>query len=88
MVLVFVFFDRIIVNIIHNTSDYLPKVLRFLNVAFDSSGDSLIAGDHQGNIYVFDLYGNRWADTLDIYQVINSLTILVPAINYSFGKIY
>lgn len=52
-------FDRIIVNIIHSTSDYLPKVLRFLNVAFDSSGDCLIAGDHQGNIYVFDLYGNR-----------------------------
>nr|XP_058898766.1 TBC1 domain family member 31 isoform X2 [Kogia breviceps] len=52
--------EGIIVNIIHNTSDYLPKVLRFLNVAFDSSGDSLIAGDHQGNIYVFDLYGNRF----------------------------
>ncbi|TKC49021.1 hypothetical protein EI555_003796, partial [Monodon monoceros] len=52
--------DGIIVNIIHNTSDYLPKVLRFLNVAFDSSGDSLIAGDHQGNIYVLDLYGNRF----------------------------
>ena len=52
-------FDRIIVNIIHNTSDYLPKVLRFLNVAFDSSGDCLLAGDHQGNIYVFDLHGNR-----------------------------
>ena len=40
------FFGRIIVNIIHNTSDYLPKVLRFLNAAFDSSGDCLIAGDH------------------------------------------
>ncbi|XP_039087936.1 TBC1 domain family member 31 isoform X3 [Hyaena hyaena] len=52
--------DGIIVNIIHSTSDYLPKVLRFLNVAFDSSGDCLIAGDHQGNIYVFDLYGNRF----------------------------
>ncbi|XP_069322127.1 TBC1 domain family member 31 isoform X2 [Eulemur rufifrons] len=52
--------DGIIVNIIHNTSDYHPKVLRFLNVAFDGSGDSLIAGDHQGNIYVFDLYGNRF----------------------------
>nr|XP_019573389.1 PREDICTED: TBC1 domain family member 31 isoform X3 [Rhinolophus sinicus] len=51
---------RIIVNIIHTTSDYLPKVLRFLNVAFDSSGDCLIAGDHQGNIYVFDLSGNRF----------------------------
>ncbi|XP_014446719.1 TBC1 domain family member 31 [Tupaia chinensis] len=52
--------DGIIVNIIHNTSDYHPKVLRFLNVAFDGSGDGLIAGDHQGNIYVFDLYGNRF----------------------------
>ncbi|XP_045309736.1 TBC1 domain family member 31 isoform X11 [Leopardus geoffroyi] len=51
---------RIIVNIIHSSSDYLPKVLRFLNMAFDSSGDCLIAGDHQGNIYVFDLYGNRF----------------------------
>ncbi|KAF6101342.1 TBC1 domain family member 31 [Phyllostomus discolor] len=52
--------EGIIVNIIHTTSDYLPKVLRFLNVAFDSSGDCLIAGDHQGNIYVFDLSGNRF----------------------------
>nr|XP_005564070.2 TBC1 domain family member 31 isoform X3 [Macaca fascicularis] len=52
--------DGIIVNIIHNTSDYHPKVLRFLNVAFDGTGDCLIAGDHQGNIYVFDLYGNRF----------------------------
>ncbi|XP_037659062.1 TBC1 domain family member 31 isoform X2 [Choloepus didactylus] len=52
--------DGIIVNIIHSTSDYLPKVLRFLNVAFDSSGDRLMAGDHQGNIYVFDLCGNRF----------------------------
>ncbi|XP_055965788.1 TBC1 domain family member 31 isoform X2 [Sorex fumeus] len=52
--------DGIIVNIVHNTPDYLPRVLRFLNVAFDSSGDRFIAGDHQGNIYVFDLYGNRF----------------------------
>ncbi|XP_006916641.1 TBC1 domain family member 31 isoform X1 [Pteropus alecto] len=52
--------DGIIVNIIHTTSDYLPKILRFLNVAFDSSGDCLLAGDHQGNIYVFDLSGNRF----------------------------
>ncbi|XP_032108764.1 TBC1 domain family member 31 isoform X2 [Sapajus apella] len=52
--------DGIIVNIIHSTSDYHPKVLRFLNVAFDGTGDCLIAGDHQGNIYVFDLCGNRF----------------------------
>ncbi|XP_062044026.1 TBC1 domain family member 31 isoform X2 [Lepus europaeus] len=52
--------DGILVNVIHNTSEYHPKALRFLNVAFDGSGDSLIAGDHQGNIYVFDLNGNRF----------------------------
>ncbi|XP_012978024.1 TBC1 domain family member 31 isoform X2 [Mesocricetus auratus] len=51
----------IIVNIVHSTSDYHPKVLRFLNVAFDGSGDSFLAGDHQGNIYAFDLHGNRFA---------------------------
>lgn len=77
-------FNRIIVNIIHSTSDYHPKVLRFLNVAFDGSGDSLIAGDHQGNIYVFDLNGNRWADTGDTYLINKSLTYLVHAIDYSF----
>lgn len=52
--------EGILVNIVHNTTEYLPKVLRFLNVAFDSTGDRFLAGDHQGNIYVFDLYGNRF----------------------------
>ncbi|XP_076411868.1 TBC1 domain family member 31 isoform X3 [Peromyscus maniculatus bairdii] len=52
--------DGIIVNIVHSTSEYHPKALRFLNVAFDGSGDSFIAGDHQGNIYTFDLHGNRF----------------------------
>ncbi|NXG89331.1 TBC31 protein, partial [Stercorarius parasiticus] len=49
-----------IVNIIHSVKGYHSKTIRFLNVAFDSSGDSLLAGDHQGNIYVFDLNGNRF----------------------------
>ncbi|XP_055482650.1 TBC1 domain family member 31 [Psammomys obesus] len=52
--------DGIIVNIVHSTSEYHPKVLRFLSVAFDGSGDSFIAGDHLGNIYTFDLHGNRF----------------------------
>nr|XP_020652229.1 TBC1 domain family member 31 [Pogona vitticeps] len=51
----------VIVNIIHSTTGYHSKTIRFLNVAFDSSGDSLLAGDHQGNIYVFDLVGNRFS---------------------------
>uniref|UniRef100_A0A663N4B1 TBC1 domain family member 31 n=1 Tax=Athene cunicularia TaxID=194338 RepID=A0A663N4B1_ATHCN len=49
-----------IVNIIHSVKGYHSKTIHFLNVAFDSSGDSLLAGDHQGNIYVFDLNGNRF----------------------------
>lgn len=53
------FLHRVIVNIIHSATGYHSKAIRFLNVAFDSSGDSLLAGDHQGNIYVFDLNGNR-----------------------------
>uniref|UniRef100_A0A8C6Z1D6 TBC1 domain family member 31 n=1 Tax=Nothoprocta perdicaria TaxID=30464 RepID=A0A8C6Z1D6_NOTPE len=51
---------EILVNITHSTTGYHSKTIRFLNVAFDSSGDSLLAGDHQGNIYVFDLNGNRF----------------------------
>ncbi|XP_063155710.1 TBC1 domain family member 31 [Candoia aspera] len=50
----------IIVNIIHTATGYHSKTIRFLNVAFDCSGDFLLAGDHQGNIYVFDLVGNRF----------------------------
>ncbi|NXE74971.1 TBC31 protein, partial [Cochlearius cochlearius] len=50
----------VIVNIIHSVKGYHSKMIRFLNVAFDSSGDSLLAGDQQGNIYVFDLNGNRF----------------------------
>ncbi|XP_034619438.1 TBC1 domain family member 31 isoform X2 [Trachemys scripta elegans] len=56
-----VWMGRVIVNIIHSATGYHSKTIRFLNVAFDSSGDSLLAGDHQGNIYVFDLTGNRFS---------------------------
>ncbi|NXL74616.1 TBC31 protein, partial [Leptocoma aspasia] len=50
----------VIVNIVHSVQGYHSKTIHFLNVAFDSSGDSLLAGDRQGNIYVFDLNGNRF----------------------------
>uniref|UniRef100_A0A8C9UC09 Uncharacterized protein n=1 Tax=Serinus canaria TaxID=9135 RepID=A0A8C9UC09_SERCA len=50
---------NIIVNILHSVQGYHSKTIHFLNVAFDNSGDSLLAGDRQGNIYVFDLNGNR-----------------------------
>ncbi len=33
--------------------------VRFLHTAFDVGGDSFIAGDYQGNIYLFDLNRNK-----------------------------
>lgn len=36
------------------------KPIRFLHVAFDTTGDSFLAGDHHGNIYVFDISRNRF----------------------------
>lgn len=36
------------------------KTVRFLHVAFDTTGESFIAGDHHGNIYVFDIGRNRF----------------------------
>lgn len=36
------------------------KTVRFLHVAFDTTGDSFLAGDHHGNIYVFDITRNRF----------------------------
>ncbi|NWT25628.1 TBC31 protein, partial [Cardinalis cardinalis] len=50
----------VMVNIIHSVQGYHSRTIHFLNVAFDSSGDSLLAGDRQGNVYVFDLNGNRF----------------------------
>ncbi|KAM3873428.1 TBC1 domain family member 31 [Diretmus argenteus] len=36
------------------------KMVRFLHVTFDTTGDSFLAGDHHGNIYVFDISRNRF----------------------------
>uniref|UniRef100_A0A4W6ED12 TBC1 domain family member 31 n=1 Tax=Lates calcarifer TaxID=8187 RepID=A0A4W6ED12_LATCA len=36
------------------------KTVRFHHVAFDTTGDSFLAGDHHGNIYVFDISRNRF----------------------------
>ncbi|XP_061229454.1 TBC1 domain family member 31 isoform X3 [Neopsephotus bourkii] len=51
----------VLVNIIRSVKGYHSKTIRFLNVAFDSAGDSLLAGDYQGNIYVFHLNVNRFS---------------------------
>ncbi|NXX87654.1 TBC31 protein, partial [Centropus bengalensis] len=60
----------VIVNIFHHIKG---KTVQFLNVAFDSSGDSLLAGDHQGNIYVFDLNRNRFSLVQRTMQVCTAL---------------
>uniref|UniRef100_A0A671WWC4 TBC1 domain family member 31 n=1 Tax=Sparus aurata TaxID=8175 RepID=A0A671WWC4_SPAAU len=36
------------------------QTVRFLHVAFDTTGDTFLAGDHHGNIYVFDISRNRF----------------------------
>ncbi|KAG7277481.1 hypothetical protein CRUP_037352 [Coryphaenoides rupestris] len=36
------------------------KKVRFLHVTFDTTGESFLAGDHHGNIYVFDISRNRF----------------------------
>ncbi|RVE62489.1 hypothetical protein OJAV_G00157650 [Oryzias javanicus] len=36
------------------------KVVRFLHVTFDPTGDCFLAGDHHGNIYLFDISRNRF----------------------------
>ncbi|KAM4633879.1 TBC1 domain family member 31 [Polymixia lowei] len=41
-------------------SGHQAKTVRFLHVAFDTTGDSFLAGDHHGNIYVFDISRNRF----------------------------
>uniref|UniRef100_H3AHW1 TBC1 domain family member 31 n=1 Tax=Latimeria chalumnae TaxID=7897 RepID=H3AHW1_LATCH len=50
--------DGVIVNVIHSATGYHSKTVRFLHVAFDITGDSFLAGDHQGNIYLFDISRN------------------------------
>lgn len=48
----------LIVTVVHTVQQ--AKTVRFLHVAFDTTGESFIAGDHHGNIYVFDIGRNRF----------------------------
>ncbi|XP_077865316.1 TBC1 domain family member 31-like [Saccoglossus kowalevskii] len=55
--------NGLMVEIQHDTSSAFSlqnRYVRFLHAAFDSTGDRFVAGDHQGNIYVFDLLRNRF----------------------------
>ena len=35
------------------------KIVRFLHVAFDKTGDKFVAADHIGGLYLFDLHKNK-----------------------------
>ena len=60
--LMHLFFFRLIVGISHSTSSAFSlqgRNIRFLRTAFNTIGEAFAAGDHQGNIFVFDLAKNR-----------------------------
>uniref|UniRef100_A0A8C4DQ83 TBC1 domain family member 31 n=1 Tax=Dicentrarchus labrax TaxID=13489 RepID=A0A8C4DQ83_DICLA len=50
--------ESLLVTVIRTAQQ--AKTVRFLHVAFDTTGDSFLAGDHHGNIYVFDISRNRF----------------------------
>ncbi|XP_073488310.1 TBC1 domain family member 31 [Aquarana catesbeiana] len=52
--------DGIIVNLIHGAAASPAQTKRFLQVAFDEVGDCFLAGDHLGNIFLFNLNTNRF----------------------------
>lgn len=43
-----------------STLSHAGKNVRFLHSAFDNNGDSFVAGDHQGHIFLFDITKNRY----------------------------
>ncbi|XP_051999243.1 TBC1 domain family member 31-like isoform X1 [Xyrauchen texanus] len=49
-----------LVTLIRSASARQTKTVRMLHVAFDTTGESFIAGDHHGHIYVFDISRNRF----------------------------
>lgn len=51
-------FLRLLVTVVRTVPQ--AKNVRFLHLAFDATGDSFLAGDLHGNIYVFDISRNRY----------------------------
>ncbi|XP_062912312.1 TBC1 domain family member 31 [Mobula hypostoma] len=83
--------DGVIVNVVHNVVGYPSRIIRFLHVAFDTAGEAFLAGDHQGNIYVFDLSRNSFklvqrtgqACTALAYNLRRNTEYLVALADYS-----
>ncbi|XP_015780139.1 PREDICTED: TBC1 domain family member 31-like [Acropora digitifera] len=56
--------EGLIVSISHSASSAFSlhgRNIRFLRTAFNTTGEAFAAGDHQGNIFVFDLGKNRFS---------------------------
>ncbi|KAL4234370.1 hypothetical protein ACF0H5_006017 [Mactra antiquata] len=55
--------NGLMVNICHTSACTISKgrTVRFLHTAFDNIGESFLAGDHQGNVFMFDLGKNRFS---------------------------
>ncbi|GAA6101897.1 TBC1 domain family member 31 isoform X1, partial [Tachysurus ichikawai] len=52
--------NGILLTITRSAAGYQSKTVRFLQVAFDTTGEAFLSGDHHGNIYVFDISRNRF----------------------------
>ncbi|XP_035678691.1 TBC1 domain family member 31-like [Branchiostoma floridae] len=68
--------DGLVVSIKHTLGTAVSphvRTVRFLHTAFDSTGNSFIAGDHQGNIYMFDVAKNRFSLVHRIGQACTAL---------------
>ncbi|TSL82466.1 TBC1 domain family member 31 [Bagarius yarrelli] len=52
--------NGVLLTIIRSAAGYQSKTVRFLQVAFDTTGEAFLAGDHHGNIYMFDISRNRF----------------------------
>ncbi|KAI5105790.1 TBC1 domain family member 31 [Silurus meridionalis] len=50
--------NGILLSVIRSAAAHHSKTVRFLQVAFDTTGEAFLAGDHHGNIYVFDMSRN------------------------------
>ncbi|KAM9851444.1 TBC1 domain family member 31 [Aulostomus maculatus] len=79
----------VLVTVVHTA--HQAKTVRFLHVAFDTTGDSFLAGDHHGNIYVFDISRNRFrlvqktgqACTALAFSLRRSTEFLVALVDYT-----
>ncbi|XP_028835774.1 TBC1 domain family member 31 isoform X2 [Denticeps clupeoides] len=52
--------NGILVSVIRSAAAHGNRSVRFLQATFDTTGDSFLAADHHGNIYVFDITQNRF----------------------------